>query len=194
MQAEDEGERLTEREVLNMLRLLLIAGNETTTNLIGNGILALLRNPGQLRRLREDPGLIPAAVEELLRFDSPVQTDFRWALADCEVNGFPVRERDNIVVLLGAANRDPDVFEDPDRLDVGRGQGSRLSFGRGIHHCLGATLARLEGRIVLETLLDRFPEIGLLADRPRFRKTIVMRGLESLPVRATVSPVRKTNA
>ena len=183
VQAEDEGERLTEREVLNMLRLLLIAGNETTTNLIGNGILALLRNPDQLRRLREDPGLIPAAVEELLRFDSPVQTDFRRALADCEVNGFPVRERDNIVVLLGAANRDPDVFEDPDRLDVGRGQGPHLSFGRGIHHCLGAPLARLEGRIVLETLLDRFPEIGLLADRPRFRKTIVLRGLESLPVR-----------
>ena len=182
-QAEDEGDRLTEREMLNMLRLLLIAGNETTTNLIGNGMLALLRHPDQLQRLREDPSLIPAAVDELLRFDSPVQTDFRRVLEDCEVNGFAVRRRDNIVVLLGAANRDPDVFENPDRLDVGRNDRSHLSFGRGIHHCLGAPLARLEGRIVLETLLERFPEIRLLGERPRFRNSIVLRGLQSLPVR-----------
>ena len=187
VQAEDEGERLTERETLNMLRLLLIAGNETTTNLIGNGILALLRNPDQLERLRDDPGLIPSAVEELLRFDSPVQTDFRRVLADCELNGFPVRKRDNIVVLLGAANRDPDVFDDPDRLDVGRGDRAHLSFGRGIHHCLGAPLARLEGRIALEMLLERFSRIGLLAERPRFRKTLVLRGLESLPLRCVAT-------
>ena len=187
VQAEDEGERLTERETLNMLRLLLIAGNETTANLIGNGVLALLRNPEQLRRLRDDPGLIPAAVEELMRFDSPVQTDFRRVLADCEVNGFPVRKRDNIVVLLGAANRDPEMFENPDRLDVGRDQRSHLSFGRGIHHCLGARLARLEGRIVLEMLLERFSEIGLLTDRPRFHRTIVLRGLESLPLRCVAA-------
>ena len=159
-QAEEEGDRLSERETLNMLRLLLIAGNETTTNLIGNGMLALLRHPDQLQRLREDPSLIPSAVDELLRFDSPVQTDFRRALTDCEVNGFAMRRRENIVVLLGAANRDPDVFDDPDRLDVGRGDRSHLSFGRGIHHCIGAPLARLEGRIVLEMLLERF-----LADR-----------------------------
>ena len=187
VQAEDEGERLTERETLNMLRLLLIAGNETTANLIGNGTLALLRNPEQLRRLRDDPGLIPAAVEELIRFDSPVQTDFRRVLADCEVNGFPVRKRDNIVVLLGAANRDPEMFENPDRLDVGRDQRSHLSFGRGIHHCLGAPLARLEGRIVLEMLLERFSEIGLLTARPRFHRTIVLRGLESLPLRCVAA-------
>ncbi len=187
VQAEDEGERLTERETLNMLRLLLIAGNETTANLIGNGTLALLRNPEQLRRLRDDPGLIPAAVEELMRFDSPVQTDFRRVLADCEVNGFPVRKRDNIVVLLGAANRDPEMFENPDRLDVGRDQRSHLSFGRGIHHCLGAPLARLEGRIVLEMLLERFSEIGLPAARPRFHRTIVLRGLESLPLRCVAA-------
>ena len=187
VQAEDEGERLTERETLNMLRLLLIAGNETTANLIGNGTLALLRNPEQLRRLRDDPSLIPSAVEELIRFDSPVQTDFRRALTDCEVNGFPVRKRDNIVVLLGAANRDPEMFENPDRLDVGRDQRSHLSFGRGIHHCLGAPLARLEGRIVLEMLLERFPEIGLLTDRPRFHRTIVLRGLESLPLRCVAA-------
>ena len=182
-QAEEEGDRLSERETLNMLRLLLVAGNETTTNLIGNGMLALLRHPDQLQRLRDDPSLIPAAVDELLRFDSPVQTDFRRALEDCEVNGFAVRRRENIVVLLGAANRDPDVFENPDRLDVGRGNRSHLSFGRGIHHCLGAPLARLEGRIVLETLLERFSQIGLLDENPRFRNSIVLRGLESLPVR-----------
>ena len=184
-QAEEEGDRLTEREMLNMLRLLLIAGNETTTNLIGNGVLALLRHPDQLQRLRDDPSLIPSAVDELLRFDSPVQTDFRRVLEDCELNGFPLRRRDNIVVLLGAANRDPDVFENPDELDVGRGDRSHLSFGRGIHHCLGAPLARLEGRIVLEMLLERFSQISLLDGQPRFRNSIVLRGLESLPVRCT---------
>ena len=166
-----------------MLRLLLSAGNETSANLIGNGILALLRHPDQLQRLREDPDLIPMAVEELLRFDSPVQADFRRVLVDCEVNGFTLRKRDNIVLLLGAANRDPEVFVNPDRLDVGRNQGSHLSFGSGIHHCLGAPLARLEGRIVLETLLERFSSINLLTDRPRFHKSIVLRGLQSLPLR-----------
>ena len=182
-QAEEEGDRLTELEMLNMLRLLLIAGNETTTNLIGNGVLALLRNPDQMQRLRDDPSLIPSAVDELLRFDSPVQTDFRRALEDCEVNGFPLKKRDNIVLLLGAANRDPDVFDDPDRLDVGRGDRSHLSFGRGIHHCIGAPLARLEGRVVLEMLLERFSQISLSSEQPRFRNSIVLRGLESLPVR-----------
>ena len=181
--AEEEGDRLTERETLNMLRLLLIAGNETTTNLIGNGVLALLRNPDQLQRLRDDPSLIPSAVDELLRFDSPVQTDFRRVLEDCEVNGFPLKRRENIVVLLGAANRDPDVFDRPDELDVGRGDRSHLSFGRGIHHCLGAPLARLEGRIVLEMLLERFSQISLRSEQPRFRNSIVLRGLEALPVR-----------
>ena len=183
VRAQDEGARLSERETLNMLRLLLAAGTETTTNLIGNGILALLRHPGQLERLREDPSLIPAAVEELLRFDSPVQADFRRVLADCEVSGFPLRKRDNVVLLLGAANRDPEVFENPDRLDVGRNPRSHISFGSGIHHCLGAPLARLEGRIVLEMLLDRFGSMRLLGDRPRFRRGMVLRGLGSLPVR-----------
>ena len=180
--AEEQGDTLTEREMLTMLRLLLVAGNETTTNLIGNGLLALLQHPDQFAKLRDDPSTIPTAVEELLRFDSPVQTDFRYALADCEVNGFPVRPGQNIVLLLGAANRDPEVLEDPDRLEVGRREGNHLSFGRGIHHCLGAPLARLEGRIVLETLLERFSSLRLLADRPQFRDSIVLRDLRSLPV------------
>ena len=182
-QAEEEGDRLTEREVLNMLRLLLIAGNETTTNLIGNGMLVLLRHPDQIQRLRDDPSLIPAAVEELLRFDSPVQTDFRRVLEDCELGGFPLRKRDNLVLLLGSANRDPAAFDNPDRFDISRDDRTHLSFGRGIHHCIGAPLARLEGRIVLETLLERFSSISLLEERPRFRNSIVLRGLETLPVR-----------
>ena len=183
VRAQNEGAHLSERETLNMLRLLLGAGTETTANLIGNGVLALLRNPDQLQRLRKDPGLIPTAIEELLRFDSPVQADFRRALADCEVNGFPVRKRDNIVLLIGAANRDPDVFENPDELDFGRRRGPHLSFGRGIHHCLGAPLARLQARIVLEVLLERFSAMGLNGDRPRFFKGVVRRGPQSLALR-----------
>ena len=184
-QAEEEGDKLTEREVLIMLRLLLVAGNETTTNLIGNGVLALLRHPDQLAALREDPGLIPSAVEELLRFDSPVQVDVRSVLDDCEVNGFRVRRGDNVVTLLGAANRDPDRFEAPDRLDVRRGDQNHLSFGRGIHHCLGAPLARLEGRVVLQALIERFSSLRLLEDRPAFRSSVALRGLLTLPVSAT---------
>ena len=178
---------LSEREILNMLRLLMAAGSETTTNLIGNGILALLRHPDQLRRLRESPGLIPGAVEELLRFDAPVQTDIRRVLTDCEVNGFPLRKGDTVVPLLGAANRDPEAFDHPDRLDVERSPVPHLSFGSGIHHCLGAPLARLQGRIVLEMLLARFRSMSLLGDRPRFRRSIIFRSLESLPLRCVPS-------
>ena len=182
--AEEAGDTLTEREMLTMLRLLLVAGNETTTNLLGNGLLALLRHPDQLAALREDPGLIPAAVEELLRFDSPVQTDFRTAVEDCDVNGFPVRRGRNVVTLIGAANHDPAVFDGPDRLDIHRREVSHISFGRGIHHCLGAQLARLEGRVAFEVLLERFSSIRLLTDRPAFRHSIVLRGLRSLPIGA----------
>ena len=112
-----------------------------------------------------------------------MQTDFRRVLADCELNGFPLRARDNLVLSLGAANRDPAAFADPDRLDVGRDRGAHLAFGRGIHHCLGGALARLEGRIAFEMLLERFPRIELLDPRPRFRGGIVLRGLEALPLR-----------
>lgn len=182
VQAHDEHDSLSERETLNMLRLILIAGNETTTNLIGNGVLALLRHRDELERLRAEPELIPSAVEELLRFDSPVQLDTRRVLTDCDIDGIELSERDNVVLALGAANRDPEAFDNPDRLDVGRGIRSHMSFGRGIHHCLGAPLARLEGRIVLEMLLERYRRIRLLADRPRFRRAVVLRGLSALPV------------
>ena len=171
--------------MLTLLRLLLAAGNETTTNLIGNGMLALLRHPDQLPALRDDPGLIPSAVEELLRFDSPVQTDFRGAAQDCEVNGFPVKQGQTIVLLLGAANRDPEEFDQPDRLDVTRHPRSHVAFGRGIHHCLGAPLALMEGRITIEMLLERFASMRLPTDRRTFRNSVVLRGLESLPITAT---------
>ena len=181
--AQHEGARLNERETLNLLRLLLIAGIETTTNLIGNGVLALARHRDEFERLRAAPSLIASAVEELLRFDSPVQVDMRRVVSPCEVNGFALGERDNVLAVLGAANRDPEVFPDPERLDVGRNARSHVSFGRGIHHCLGAALARLEGRVALETLLERFQRIELLSPPPRFRRTVVVRGLETLPVR-----------
>ena len=184
VQVEEQGDVLTEKEMLEMLCLLLVAGNETTTNLIGNGMLALLRNPDQFARLREDPSLIPSAVEELLRFDSPVQMDFRGAVADCEVNGFALRQRDQVVLLLGSANHDPTAFPDAERLDVGRRAGSHISFGRGIHYCLGAPLALLEGRVALEVLMERFASMRLLDERPVFRNSVVLRGLESLPVAA----------
>ena len=194
--AEEEGDTLTEREMLSMLRLLLVAGNETTTNLIGNGMLALLRHPEQLQALRDDPSLIPAAVEELVRFDAPVQSDFRAAVEDCEVGGFPVQRGQNIVLLIGAANHDPAVFHQPERLDINRRDSNNISFGRGVHHCLGASLARLESRIAFEVLLERFTtSMRLLTDRPPFRNSVVLRGLQHLPVRATLKSVtRRTQA
>ena len=182
-QAEEAGDALTERETLTMLRLLLIAGNETTTNLIGNGVLALLEHPEQMRLLREDASRIPAAVEELLRFDTPVQLDLRGVVEDCEMGGVPLRRGEPVVLALGAANRDPEVFDEPDRLDVARSRGSNISFGRGIHHCLGAPLARLEARVALEVLLERYASLRLTRKRPVFRRAIVLRGLEALPVR-----------
>lgn len=182
VQAEEQGDSLTETEMLNMLRLLLIAGNETTTNLIGNGMLALLRHPDQLQALRDDPGLIPAAVDELLRYDSPVQMTLRCAVEDCDINGTPVRAGQDVILLGGSANRDPDAFKNPDELDFNRPEQDHISFGRGIHYCLGAALARLEGRIAFEMLLERFDSLRLLTDNPAFRYSIVLRGLVSLPV------------
>ena len=184
VQAEEEGDRLDGNETITMLRLLLVAGNETTVNLIGNGMLALLQHPEQLQRLREDPSLVPSAVEELLRYDSPVQLDLRRIVEDCDVNGFPVKRGEDIVMLIGGANRDPEQFTDPDELDVGRDRASHISFGRGIHACIGAPLARLEARIAIEVLLERFSSIRLADPPARFRPSIVLRGLESLPVAA----------
>ena len=181
---EESGDTLTEHELLIMLRLLLVAGNETTTNLIGNGMLALLHHPDQMQALRQDPGLMAAAVEELLRYDSPVQVDGRTALEDMEIGGRHITKGQSMTLLLGSANRDPDIFSHPERLDITRDETSHISFGRGLHHCLGAPLARLEGRLAFEMLFERFTELHLLSDRPSFKDNVVLRGLEVLPVGA----------
>jgi cytochrome P450 len=182
---EEQGDQLSHEELITTVMLLFGAGFETTTNLIGNGLLALLDHPDELRRLRNDRALMKTAVEELLRWDSPVQVDGRVTFEDVDVGGMPIAAGEQFVTLLGAANRDPRVFDDPDRFDVGRVGQAPMSFGAGIHYCLGAALARAEGAVVFERLLDRFPVIEPAwgDQRPGFRDTIVLHGLESLPVR-----------
>ena len=177
--AEEEGDRLTHEELLSTLMLLLVAGNETTRNLIGNGMLALLKNPAQLQRLRDHPELLDSAINELLRYDSPVQIDSRNAIGDVEIGGKRIAAGQRILAIVGAANRDPDVFANPDELDIGRDEISHLSFGRGIHYCLGSPLAILEGRIAFTSLLARFSSIRL-ASEPVFKEQIVLRGVEEL--------------
>ena len=177
--AEEEGDRLTHEELLSTLMLLLVAGNETTRNLIGNGMLALLKSPAQLQRLRDHPELLDSAINELLRYDSPVQIDSRNAIDDVEIGGKRIAAGQRILAIVGAANRDPKVFANPDELDIGRDEVSHLSFGRGIHYCLGSPLAILEGRIAFTSLLERFSSIRLASD-PVFKEQIVLRGVEEL--------------
>ncbi len=181
---EEAGDQLSESEVIVVATLLFAAGFETTTNLIGNGMGALLRNPDEMARLWDDPSLLPTAVEEMLRWDSPVQFDTRTALEPAELAGEPVEAGTRVVTLLGAANRDPDHFTDPDRFDVARDEGAPMSFASGIHYCLGANLARVEGQEVFGALRDAFSHIELAGDlvqRPR----MTLRGYEAVPVRVT---------
>lgn len=180
---EEGSDRLSEVELISTAALLFGAGFETTTNLIGNGLYALLTHPDELSRLRQDrEGLMRTAVEELLRFDSPVQLDGREVFEDLEVGGKKIRAGESILTLLGAANRDPAHFADPDRLDVGRDEGPPLSFASGIHYCLGAALARAEGQVVFDRLLAHFPRIELATTEPAWRDRITLRGLTTLPV------------
>jgi cytochrome P450 len=178
---EDEGDRLGPQELLANCILLLLAGHETTMNLIGNGTLALLRHPEQLAALRDDPDLARPGVEELLRYDSPVQLTARTALEDTPVAGITAEKGDQVILLLGAANRDPAVFSEPDRLDLRRDDNRHVAFGNGIHFCLGAPLARIEGQVAIPTLLRRFPGLRL-AGEPQWRAHVTLRGLETLPV------------
>jgi cytochrome P450 len=180
--AEDEGDRLTERELLSTCTLLLVAGHETTVNLIANGTLALLRHPDQLRRLRDDPGIARSAVEELLRYDPPVQMTGRVALEDIELDGATLTKGAFGLLLLASANRDPAAFPEPDRLDLGRADNHHLAFGFGTHFCLGAPLARLEGEVALTTLARRCPDLALATDTPRYKENLILRGLEALPL------------
>lgn len=181
----DGGDVLSEQELLATCILLLVAGHETTVNLIGNGALALLRDPAQLRLFRERPENVQAAVEELLRFDPPVQLTLRSALEDVDLDGTLVERGKLVLLLTGAANRDPAVFEDPDRLDLlryseGRDTPKHLSFGHGAHFCLGAPLARLEGRVALGKLFER--DVALAEGDLAYRDNLVLRGLRELPV------------
>jgi hypothetical protein len=184
LSVEAEGDRLTANELYETCELLLIAGHETTTNLIGNGMLALLRNRDQLEMLRRDPSLVEHAVEELLRYDSPVQATTRMAPDDMEFAGIALRKGQQVALLLGAANRDPAQFPDPDRLDVTRENAHHLSFGHGIHFCLGSPLARLEAPAAFRAMLERFPNMRLDdTARPQWKPNLILRGMQQLPVR-----------
>ena len=181
--ASENDDRLTDEEILSTAILLFSAGFETTTNLLGNGLLALLSHPEQLADWRAHPEIAASAVEELLRFDSPVQFNLRAALEPAELAGEPIERGDRIVVLQGAANRDPDAFEHPEELDLRRSPNQPLSFGLGIHHCIGAALARLEGEIAFNALLARFGSIELSGGEPQWRPGFTLRGLQSFPLR-----------
>ncbi len=182
-QAKDADDSLSDDEIISNISLLFGAGHETTTNLIGNGVLALHRNPAQLARLAADPGLIPNAVEELLRYDSPVQLTGRSALQDHEIMGERIARGEHVIALLGAANHDPAAYAgDPDALDVGRPGVRSISFGGGLHFCLGAQLARIEGEVAFRRLLERLPTMRLTdPDHVAWKPTVTLRGLVELP-------------
>jgi cytochrome P450 len=179
--AEEAGERLTEEELLTMAALLFAAGFETTTNLLANSLAALLDHPEQLRLLRDRPDLAGSAVEELLRFDSPVQIVGRVVVAPVELGGITVDEGERVVGYLGAGNRDPQRFPDPDRLLLDRADNAPLSFGGGIHYCLGAPLARLEAQIALPALVGRFPKLAR-AGEPERRDSLLIKGYLRMPI------------
>ena len=180
--AEEQGDTLTEDEVLGTCTLLLVAGHETTVNLIGNGVLALLRHRDQLEKLWADRALIKGAVEEILRYDPPVQFDGRVAMADIEVGGVTVAQGEQPILILAAANRDPLQFDAPEVFDITRADNRHLSFGHGLHFCLGAPLARLEGQLALGTLVGRLPLMELATDEPVYKENLILRGLAELPI------------
>ena len=181
-QAEVNGDRFSEEEVVANLIVTMVGGLETTTNLIGNGLLSLLRHPEQLERLRGDPELIPSAVEELLRYESPSQHTARLAPEDVELGGRQIRRRQAVIAVMGAANRDPERFPEPDRLDLGRQDNRHLAFGWAGHFCFGAPLARIEGQIAFGALLSRFPDLQLEPEPLAWRENLGLRGLKALPV------------
>jgi cytochrome P450 len=185
VQAREDDDRFDENELIAMTFLLLLAGHETTVNLIGNGVVALLRDPGQLARLRSDLSLVPGAVEEMLRYDGPVNlATLRFASETVLISDVEIAPGEIVLVSLGSANHDPSRFDDADRLDVGRAAQGHLAFGHGIHYCVGAPLARLEGEIAFRKLLTRFPSLALGGEpeQLRWRESSLIRGLERLPV------------
>ncbi|WP_436792886.1 cytochrome P450 [Actinospongicola halichondriae] len=184
--AEEDGEQLTRDELLAMIVLLLVAGHDTTMSLISTGILLLLQHPEAADEVREDPAAVPLAIEEILRYLGPLQVASgggRWPAEPVEVAGTMIQPGTSVRLLLGSANRDPAVFADPDTFDIHRSDLGHLAFGKGVHFCIGAALGRLEGQIVIPTVLRRFPELALEQPQPTWRETFVTRQLATLPVR-----------
>jgi cytochrome P450 len=184
--AEVDGDRLSEEEVVANVIVTMVGGQETTTNLIGNGLLTLLRQPDQLQRLREEPTLLASGVEELLRYESPSQHTARLAPEGAVLGDKDIPEGAAVIAVMGAANRDPERFGDPDRLDLGREDNRHLAFGWSAHFCFGAPLARMEGQIAFEALLAKFPRLSLAPGHDiRWRPNLGLRGLTALPVLAS---------
>jgi len=180
--AEEAGDKLTEVELYNTCLLLLVAGHETTTRLISNGVFLLLESPNQLEQLRQDPALIPQAIEEMLRFEPPVQATRRFATEDIEFHGTTFKKGQQIFLSIAGSNRDPGANENPDTFDINREKAKQISFGYGIHLCIGAALARLETQVALEELLDRYPDMRLLDDKPAWGNNPFFRGLDHLNI------------
>jgi len=173
---------LTEEELVANINILLSTGHETTTHLLGNGLLALMQNPDEKKKLQSRKSLLASAIEEMLRYDNPVQITYRSALEDAEIRGKVIRKGDLVNTILGSANRDPGRFTYPDRFDITRNEGRHLSFGLGIHFCIGAPLVRLEAEIAIATILNRFPKLQLATDTLEWQEHPIFRGLKSLPV------------
>jgi cytochrome P450 len=173
---------LTEAELVANVNILLSTGHETTTHLIGNGVLNLLQHPDQLQKLKGQPPLLTSAIEEILRYDNPVQITYRSAVADAQLNGNLIRKGDLVNTIIASANRDPERFTDPDRFDITRNEGRHLSFGLGIHYCIGAPLVKMEAEVVFSTLLHRFPKMRLATDHLEWQEHPIFRGLKILPV------------
>jgi cytochrome P450 len=182
MRERDASSTLTEEELVSNINILLSTGHETTTHLIGNGLLALLQHPEQMQKLQAQPALLGSAIEEMLRYDNPVQITYRSALEDAEIRGQGILKGDVVNSILGSANRDPQRFSNPDRFEITRNEGRHLGFGIGIHFCIGAPLVRLEAEIVFETMLRCFPNINLATETLEWQEHPIFRGLKSLPV------------
>lgn len=180
---EEKGDVLSEEELLGLCNQLLTAGHDTTRDLIGSGMLALLQNTDQLQKLRDNPSLVSSAVEELLRYDSPLQRHTRVAKEDLEVHGKQIRKNQSVLAMLGAANRDLVQFADPNSLDVSRKNNGHVAFGAGLHYCLGAPLSRFEGQIAISMIVQRCPTIWLATEQLQWRQNMSVRGFESLPCR-----------
>ncbi|MCC5600914.1 cytochrome P450 [Nostoc favosum] len=184
--AREQTDKLSQEELLATCIMLFTTGEESTVNTIGNGMLALLNHPDQIEQLKREPTMIQSAVEEILRYDSPVQITTRIATVNFEIGNQTIQAGEKVVLCLGAANRDPEQFPDPDRLNINRDPNPHVAFGDGIHYCLGAGLARIQAQIAVNTLIQQFPDLKLASDKLEWRKNVVLRGLKALPVNFTI--------